>query len=362
MLYYTGLMLAVFCGGVINNNFHKKKYLIAATVILIVIAGLRHYTVGVDSMQYYYSYRMIAGLPWSRIFDTRYEAGYAVFCKLLSLLSKNPQFLFFITALFIDGVIAWFIYRYSPNYWMSIYLYISMGFYYNTMNILRQSLALCIILLGLPLLLKKKRIWFLLIVVLAAQFHSSAWIALLLPLALEIKEHKILIYGALFASFTGLLFGNRIFGYISTISERYQDYSSSNFAFTNYFATAINTVVALVILFFYLYSIEFSFNNWRRSLYEKGPKKIEALFLFVLLIYLAFELVAIRANIIERVAGYYAIFAIIIIPAALLMIKNEKHRKVLFYFIITFTYLENMVILYYRPYWTRVVPYRLFMR
>lgn len=353
------MFFALWFGGlrIIRN---KKLYLIIIGMILSIVSGLRYYSVGMDTGQYYFSYFFITDLPWSEITNTRYELGYAIMVKLLSIISADPRILFIVTSIFIQWTVMWFIYKYSPHYWMSVYLYLSLGYFYNSMNLLRQSIAMSIVLIGIPLLLRKKIIPFILITLLAMQFHSTAVIALLFLPALMIKNQKLLLYGGVFFGVFGFFLGGKIFEIFSSLNQRYTGYSPSNYAFANYFATAINAAVALVILLCYLYSKGFVIQRFECYVFNNNKIMIEGLFLFAVIAYFVTELIAIRANIFERLASYFTIFSIIIIPSSLNIIKDEVHKKVLFLFIIVCTYLQNMIILYYRPYWSGVVPYRFF--
>ncbi len=360
MILYSGLMFFVLWFGGLSRIRNKKVYLIIIGMILSFTAGFRYYTVGVDTEQYYFSYIFISNLSWGEITNTRYELGYAIMVKLLSIISAEPQFLFIVTSIFIHWIVMWFIYKYSPHYWLSAYLYLSMGYFYNSMNLLRQSFAMCIVLLGVPFLLKKKIVPFILITLLASQFHSSAIIALLLLTGLVIKDQKIILYGGIFFGAFGFLFGSKLFEMFSSLNQRYTGYSAVNFAFANYFATAINAAVALVILLCYLYSKGFVFHSIKDYVFANKKIMIEGIFLSAAIAFLVLELIAIRANIFERLTAYFAIFSIIIIPSSLNIIKDEVHKKVLFLFIIACTYLQNIIILYYRPNWSGVVPYRFF--
>ena len=72
--------------------------------------------------------------------------------------------------------------RYSPNYWISIFLFVVSTDYLSWMfNGMRQFIATTMIFGAFDLMVRRKHIAFTLVVILAAQIHGSA--ILMLPLA-----------------------------------------------------------------------------------------------------------------------------------------------------------------------------------
>ena len=83
----------------------------------------------------------------------------------------------FLIALIQGVIILNFFRKYSNNYILSIFLFIASSDYISWMfNGIRQFMAVVIILLAVPLLLKKKWIWSALFILLASTMHQSALI------------------------------------------------------------------------------------------------------------------------------------------------------------------------------------------
>ena len=100
--------------------------------------------------------------------------GYALYTRLCYLLGLSYRGLLLVTNLFLTSVVLWFIKKYSPLPWLSLYLYLTMQFFAHSMNLFRQSIAATICLLAYPFLKKRKLLPFVLIVLIAATFHVSA--------------------------------------------------------------------------------------------------------------------------------------------------------------------------------------------
>ena len=73
------------------------------------------------------------------------------------------------------GVLAWLYRKYSPDYWLSIFLFIASTDYLSWMfNGMRQFTAVVIVLLATPFILKKRYIPAILLILLASTMHQSA--------------------------------------------------------------------------------------------------------------------------------------------------------------------------------------------
>lgn len=89
---------------------------------------------------------------------------------------------FFIIAAFQMWCMIYTFRRYSPNFWLSIFLFVASTDYMSWMqNGLRQFIAVCMTFASFELMLQKKYIKFALIVLIASQIHGSA--VIMLPLA-----------------------------------------------------------------------------------------------------------------------------------------------------------------------------------
>ena len=114
--------------------------------------------------------------------DTK-DPGFVVPVTLFKALGvSNYRGFFLIIAAFQMLSIALVFRKYSPNYWISIFLFVVSTDYISWMfNGMRQFIATTMIFGAFDLMVRKKHIAFALVVLLAAQIHGSA--ILMLPLA-----------------------------------------------------------------------------------------------------------------------------------------------------------------------------------
>lgn len=192
LLYYVayGLMLAAGIWTIGFSSFrHKaerKRYCILWFFIWFLLLGLRHPSMGIDlqygsSLGYLGQFRNIAKLNWRNLFRyrTAYEPGYLIFNKLLGYLGGDYQILLAACALIAIGSAAVWLYRNSDLPVLASVIFTGLPFFLANYSALRQSIALSITLLAYEMIKQRKKLRFILLVLLAASFHRSALIFLL---------------------------------------------------------------------------------------------------------------------------------------------------------------------------------------
>ena len=162
-----------------NNTTSPKLFrVLVLFVIMAFFSCFRAPTVGGD-LEYYVPHfeEMCQVRGFSGMFDlskTNYEPGYTLFCWLLSRITHSTFLFLAVTGLLsLVGPFA-LCKRYSPWPFFSILVYFLFGYYTNTFNNVRQSLALSIVFLAIPYIFEKKFFPFLFMSLLAGSFHFSA--------------------------------------------------------------------------------------------------------------------------------------------------------------------------------------------
>ena len=176
-IYLVSAFSYLFIGRLLHSNQHKKFMAWSLFVLSFLMFAFRDQHVGVDTPVYCGAYRSIAKVSWNKISLYRYEVGFSAFCKLLSYITKEPQFLLAISGLIICGAISRFIYKYSCDIAISGYLWILLCMP-DAMNIMRGYLAFAFLTFAIDALIEAKRLKFILFVLIAASFHTVAFSAL----------------------------------------------------------------------------------------------------------------------------------------------------------------------------------------
>lgn len=174
----------------------KKKCIAVAILIPACLAGLRDYTVGVDVMVY--------GNEWferacnsNSFFDYLLEAnsygigfGYASLNYIVSILSKSAHLFYFFLALLNMSLLYNFTRKYLDKIDITFVYFIFFFFYYNeSLNLLRQTVAMLCVLNSAVYIEKKHIKGFLYWCLLAYSFHKTALLALTLyPLSFVVES------------------------------------------------------------------------------------------------------------------------------------------------------------------------------
>lgn len=153
----------------------------------VVLAGARDYTVGTDVSTYgNYVYKAACNSKDLRILlrsADQIEPLYTAFAYAVSRFTHNAHIFYLITALLICGFTMaglWYYRRWcSITLGWACFLFL---FYGETLNVMRQCLALAIVFAAFPLFLEKRYVLFAVLSQTAILFHVTGLISLLLPL------------------------------------------------------------------------------------------------------------------------------------------------------------------------------------
>ena len=190
---------------------------------LVIWAGWRTDRFG-DTAMYRRTFRnMPVGLLQMSEYLSRGRRGkgFVVFEYLFKSIISQSDIMFFFVIAFIQVFCLVCVYRkYSRNYWLSMFLFISSTDYILWMhNGMRQFIAAAIIFLSLPLLVKKKYLGMCLIVAAASLIHSSALIFLPFIFIVNGRAWNLRTILFLLGIILAVLFVDRVTGFIVNAME-----------------------------------------------------------------------------------------------------------------------------------------------
>ena len=234
-IYFLVLVLIAvvlfFCYNLKPCAFNKGVAAIFVALILIFVAGFR-YNVGTDYPVYINNYEVYKNL---NLFDLSNfgKIGVSVVAKLSVFIYDHYATWFFIVSLLTVGIIILAIYKYSDGFCFSILMYLFLGCWHNSFNVVKQSVAIAVILLAQKYLFEGKFFKWTLLCILAATFHISA--ILLIPIYFLVRfklNIRTLIlmaaigiaiacnYESLFEAMNLLKMGEGVTGIGSTVGSR----------------------------------------------------------------------------------------------------------------------------------------------
>lgn len=319
MNYYALLVALVLVTALLMHGYREKnlKYVIVACILLYAIYGLRDtYTVGGDTRSSYLgNFERTANRSVAEIFE--YCKGtnvlFHLFTKFfVTYISKDYQLYISLISLFVTICFGRFIYQYSPNPLQSILYHFGLLFFTFHFSALKQSIAMTFLLLAFDQIVKQKPVKFLLIVLIAGQFHFPAlvflpayWIAKLRPG----KSYLILLGTLLVVTY---IFRNQI---INFMIELYRDTEAnvdlSDVRFLRTKALIMVIIVTAAVIF-------------------RVPTNEDRIYNMLLLfmgLAIVFQTFCGYDNTFERLADYYFQFSVVFIP--MVFDKNANRKSLL---------------------------------
>ena len=209
MRFYALLLVIIFSS---FRFFPKKgKALSLSFFLLTMVAVLRKYTVGADTGQWWRVYTVIVTDPSWDFRKYRFEPGFYYLCKILGLIYQNPQIVISLTSIFINYSVYSFIKKNSLDYCLSTILYVITNNYFSNLNVMRQAIAVAILLYGYEYLKRKKYPIYIIFIAVAASFHIVAVAALLWLLFIILPDKRKTVILEVLIGLITFVFYNQFF-------------------------------------------------------------------------------------------------------------------------------------------------------
>lgn len=226
MIYYGTFLVSSFWCWIAEILFKKKSQLLGviASIISVLsltwICGVRDFSIGTDIRVYGYNSFNIAAnssnlQQYFNSLNSMYgssgniEYGYWILNYIISRFTSNAHIFLFILGLIINSIIFISIYLLKNQISITLsWLTYCFLFFGTTLNLLRQSVALAFVLLGITLLYKQKNKQSFFCFLVAVLFHNSAIFAFLIYFfgVLVNKAHTKRFLKSVFALSTLLIF------------------------------------------------------------------------------------------------------------------------------------------------------------
>ena len=168
--FFLFALYAIIC----KRRGKEDLFLLIALVHWGGIAAFRGLYVGTDTRQYALAYRYLAEHGYVYKHAMSNSPVYIFYLKLFSRIIASPNGYMIATSVPTMFCIFYFIKRYSKNYYISVYLFLSSYFYFFSLNAGRQFLAIALTLIVFDLILRKKYLLSVIVYLIAIGTHSSA--------------------------------------------------------------------------------------------------------------------------------------------------------------------------------------------
>ena len=301
-----------------SNKIFLSNYLIFFSfVIFFLFAALRK-NVGTDYIEYVILFKNIIN-DEKLSFSTNIEPIFVILCEIIGFFSNNPVWIFIITSFIIYYFLFKTILKECKFYELGIFLFIAFNFYTSSLNIVRQWMAITIVLYSYTFLKEGNKNKFLKYVILAICCHYTAIIVLLFSkLIFKINDEKTRII----IIFLGVLF------YLNTnfIVNILQSLCLKIPIFIKYYKyLSLNENIGGNVLVLPMFCII----TYVLYLYQKRNKDLK-IYINILCLGFFVSIIGQRMLIFNRLQYYFVAILVIVIPK-IIMMMNEKDKKISYF-------------------------------
>lgn len=320
IVYMLIALMCCFIYFVFDKKSNKIKPIdwLAAT-FMVCVTGWR-INVGSDFYSYYLRFNYYADMTFDYLRYVIKERLFAVLCIVAGQLSDNPYFGFWVVAIILYVPLVVLARKKTMYPSICVASYIFLGFFGMSHNILRQMIAMTILMYFFYAIKEKKYILSIVLGILAVGFHSSSLIAIaLIVLSFFVKAtRRKLLVAIIIANIIRLLiiptftFAQTVIPYLSRYSgyiEQIQKLGS-----TRIYIGILGYVVFFIAVEMYLLSCDEK--DFDISL---GYSQITTMVMFGIFL----SIIATKLWVINRVSVYFYQFVIFLAPT----IFNRKGKN-----------------------------------
>ncbi|MFW6499266.1 EpsG family protein [Acinetobacter baumannii] len=328
MAIYFIVLFSVMFWIILEKYSIRRKAFWVPLLLLTFLGGFRSNLVGTDSIVYTDPFVSNFDISYFKL-DYNIEVGYQIFSYLLLSITKNYMYLFLSTSFFIVFCYLYTIRKYSKNYVLSVFLYITLGIYTFYFNGLRQGLAMAIFATATPALLNKKPIKYFFIIFVASLFHISAllmipfYFVVNLKVKIEIKGICIFLFSFLVSKFA--------IEFLSSSNDRYEHYTQ----------TADNAGGYWTLLFYSLLAIIFYFVGSKIRNVNSEYNILEQFFICGIALVLPLALLETDPSGPQRLLYYFTWFVVLLLPIVLNKINSFFINILVIAFFLLYFYLTT---------------------
>lgn len=311
------IFLGLFSGSYDNKSKNIKFFMWGSFVLLFIVHSfvkpdsvpdLPNYLDAYEELSYYSFF----DLPDS-ILAYSYELGFLYFMKTISILSTNFTFFLCFFSFILLSCYYKVIREYSPFIFVSILLFL-VTIFDQSIFVLRQHLAMAVLLLSWRYIINKDFIRFAFILLIAFSFHVSALVYLPLYFLYNIRNNKkyivLVMLGCVVMSFA-------FFSIMEYVGLAVMDNSSTYLYNEKYDGSNYKEAIMMLLL---LSSMVFFM---RRDVFKPG---INRLVFSIMCIGTLGALFGVGISATGRLFAYFTTIPYILVPIVMKYIKNKHIR------------------------------------
>ena len=323
-----------------------KIFLLIFIFTLFILTAFRSYSIGNDTMQYYYSYCSVSryGIKGEARMEIGYRLLMYLFCKLFDSNDVGFRALLITSSIFNYHCVYHFISKRSCNYLLSCFVFFFL-FYGIFCSVIRQAISISIILLGLDKLEIKKTKAFAIYVAIAASFHISAIIALVY---IYFYRFRVIKWGRIIV----LLIVSSLVSYAHVIRSVGEMIGVS----AKYIATSDNSLAVIISIIIYSLFLLLTFIRKNKNPEFQSQHQFET---YCIVMVIIIDILSFGTAIISRFTLYFTIMLVIYVPQKIDEIADYRSKALIHTASMFGLFLYNTAILVFRPEWNHIWPYEI---
>lgn len=333
-----------------ENSIRDLIFKLLPIIIISLVAGLRGYTVGTDTNG---TYLDIYNISTNNLWAIR-DKGYAILNYIVKSIFGNYTAVLIVVSFITYGLVFYRIYKISKIEWYSVLLFFATDFFFISMNMVRQSIAIAIFMFAITLLHsneKKDIILYFVMAFIAGSMHTTGLI--MIPAFFLYRFIKLSPVKAIIFTVANIILCGIVIKIALAILFKIEYF---NVYFKWYFDSSYNSgelsIVGIMIPFtiLILWAVLYKFNESAKDDIQFNDLGISMLIAGNLAIY------SNMIPLIQRISLYFSSMIILFLPCIFLHIDNKKYRKIM-EIVTAVCYLTYMIITIYIQKQEGVLPY-----
>ena len=322
MTVYTWMVLLLLLAALIfrGNKKGSIAFILIAFLILFTVMGLRDVnSVGQDASGAHGSYPLIfqrtGQKDWSKLVGSSvqsFNTGFSLLMKLVYVLTNGDYQLFVtIISLFVVFSYMRFIRKYSPSPIQSVLYFLGLLYFLLMFDALKQAVAMAVLLFAFDAIFENKPIKFVLLVLIAAQFHFPAMVFLPAYWISKMKMSRSFIVLLGFLLIVTYIFREQILNLMLKVYGG-DDVVGGSLSDVRFIRTKVLVMLLIVVA----------------AVILRPPTEGDTLYntcLYFVGISIVFQTFCGYNNIFERLADYYFHTSIVMIPLVFEKCELDRH-------------------------------------
>lgn len=364
IMEFLGLLLYECLLAFLMGAFHEMKprrksiYLIFALLPLALMTMFHSETIGNDTGEYVKFFWRCKYESYQQVLEgSRFEKGYITFVSACAYLFDSAQSIFIIEGAILYAVLGRWLKKWCRAPGLYCIFLVAALLIDGWMSVQRQTLAEAVLFFAFDALMRKKRIQFFAITLLAAQFHNAAYVFLLAYPAVYFlnstseKNYNLLKFNTLaIAGCAGLLvLIHAVLGLLLSHFTVYQYYVGGAYMDGETRIAIVLKLAVYVMMLLVPYALNKSVyleNHFSQALYKLS------------VVNLAFVILASQATVLSRLAGVYSLYAFLLYTECIGRLKYQGNRAiVLVMTIVLFAVYGAIITIFRTPQWQTTYPF-----